>query len=133
MEKKKCLQCENLFVGRPDKKFCSNSCRSRFFYSIDAEFNAHKSRVHEVLRKNRDILAQLNPTGNCIVEKHVLAEKDFNFNFFTTMYRTQGGNVYWFCYDYGFRKLIKNKAYQLVKWLPYMAQCTLLTSAKQLK
>jgi hypothetical protein len=132
MDKKKCMQCGNTIVGRTDKKFCSNTCRSRYFYSLNAEFSSHKAKVHEILRKNREILAAFNPSDKCIVvNKHLLEEKEFNFNFFTTIYRTKSGNVYWFCYDYGIRKLLKNKSYQLVKWQPYMAQCTLLNTVKR--
>jgi hypothetical protein len=125
MDKRKCLQCDNIIVGRTDKRFCSNTCRSRYYYSLNAEFNVHKLKVHEMLRKNRDILAELNPSGKCIVERKLLEEKEFNFNFFTTIYRTNNGHVYWFCYDYGFRKLLKNNSYQLVKWQPYMIQYTM--------
>jgi len=28
MENKKCLECDNEFVGRVDKKFCSDMCRN---------------------------------------------------------------------------------------------------------
>jgi hypothetical protein len=133
MDKKKCIQCENFIVGRTDKKFCSSTCRSRYFYSLNAGFNAHKSKVHEILRKNRDILAELNPSGKCIVDKQLLDERDFNFNFFTTLYRTKSGHVYWFCYDYGFRKFTKNNFYQLVRWQSYMAQCTSMNLEKNIK
>lgn len=122
--KKTCLFCGKKLTGRPDKKFCSGTCRSKYCYSVNAEFNEHKSKVHEILRKNRDILAELNPTGKCIVDKQILEEKKYNFNFFTSVYRTNGGNVYWFCYDYGFRRFLKNNKYQLVKWQPYMEKAT---------
>ena len=127
MEKKKCLVCNSVVVGRTDKKFCSNTCRSRYFYSLNAEFNSHKAKVHEILRKNREILAAFKPSDKYIlVDKHALEEKKFNFNFFTTIYRTKGGNVYWFCYDYGFRRLLKNNSFQVVKWQPYMTKNVLL-------
>ena len=82
------------------------------------------------MRKNREILALLNPTGKRTVDKQILEDKKFNFNFFTTVYRTQNGNVYWFCYDYGFRKLKKGSVYQLVKWQPYMAEVIMMTMNK---
>ena len=125
--KKTCLSCGKKLTGRPDKKFCSGTCRSRYFYAVNAEFNAHKSKVHEILRRNRDILAELNPSGKCVVDKPILVEKKFNFNFFTSVYRTKSGHVYWFCYDYGFRKLSKSDKYQLVKWQPYMVFATAMT------
>jgi hypothetical protein len=128
MEKKKCLHCGKVLAGRTDKKFCTGKCRSGYYYTMNAEFNAHKSRVHEILRSNRDILAEQNPSGKCTVDKQILADKKFNFNFFTTIYRTKGGHVYWFCYDFGFRKLLKDNSYQLVKWQPYMAQCTMMNN-----
>jgi len=128
--KKKCLQCGKLIIGRTDKKYCSDQCRSTYHYNISAEFNSFKSLVHEILRKNRDILAVLNPSGKCIVDKQILLGKKFNFSFYTTIYRTKGGHVYWFCYDYGFRKLLKNNEYQLVRWQSYMAQATMMISSQ---
>jgi len=130
MEKMKCMQCGNTITGRTDKKFCSSTCRSRYCYSLNIEFNSHKIKVHDVLRRNRDILAELNPTGTCVIARNLLEEKEFNFNFFTTIYRLKSGHVYWFCYDYGFQKLLKKNSYQLVKWQPYMAQSTFLNSGK---
>ncbi len=123
---KKCLVCEKLIVGRSDKKFCSETCRSRYYYSVNKEYNILKSKVHDLLRRNREILAELNPSGKCTVDVRELLDRKFNFNFFTTIYRTNGGNVYWFCYDYGFRKLEKGKSYQLVKWQNYMEKYTLM-------
>ncbi|MFO7656152.1 MAG: hypothetical protein R6W78_03730 [Bacteroidales bacterium] len=122
--RKSCLHCGKKLAGRSDKKFCSGTCRSKYCYSVNAEFNAHKSRVHEIQLKNRNILAELNPTGKCIVDKQTLEEKNYNFNFLTSVYRTNGGNVYWFCYDYGFRQLLRSNKYQLVKWQPYMVRAT---------
>lgn len=126
MDGQKCLHCEKLIVGRSDKKFCSGTCRSKYYYSVNKEYNILKSKVHELLRKNRDILAELNPSGKCTVDARELRDRKFNFNFFTTIYRTNGGNVYWFCYDYGFRKMGKGKFYQLVKWQNYMEKYTLM-------
>ncbi|MFO7369813.1 MAG: hypothetical protein R6X09_06035 [Bacteroidales bacterium] len=80
-----------------------------------------------MLRKNRDILAELNPSGKCMVDARELRDRKFNFNYFTTIYRTNSGNVYWFCYDYGFLKIGKGKWYQLVKWQNYMEKYTLMT------
>lgn len=126
MDRKKCLQCGKPIVGRTDKKFCSEKCRSKYNYSTHATYNSFKSTVHELLRKNHDILAELNPTGNCTVEASELQNRNFNFSFVTTIYRTNGGNVYWFCYDYGYRKLGKGKFYQLVKWQNYMEKYTMM-------
>lgn len=132
MEKRKCKQCNTVIVGRTDKKFCSNTCRSKYFNSLNADFNLHKTKVHEILKKNRDILAELNSEGTtCIIDKLTLEKKEFNFHFFTTLYRTNNGNVYKFCYDYGYRKLLKKNSYLLVKWQSYMSQCTSMNSVSK--
>ncbi|MBA7572514.1 hypothetical protein ES708_14297 [subsurface metagenome] len=118
--KKKCLCCDKILAGRADKKFCSDYCRATYYYGKKSDFIKFRNRVHEILKKNRDILAEINTTGKCVTSKSVLGSKGYNFCHFTNIYRTKGGNVYWLCYDYGFRKIQKGNAYLLVRWQEYM-------------
>ena len=120
--KKVCLHCNKTIVGRTDKKYCSDNCSATHHYNKIVEANKFRKSVHEILGRNRDILARLNPEGKCTMPRSILESKNFNFNYFTNIYRTKGGNVYWFCYDYGFRKLPKNNLCILVKWQSYMKQ-----------
>lgn len=58
--------------------------------------------VNRILRKNRRILLQLNPNGKSKVGRKKLANQGFNFKFFTNVYKTKSGKVYYFCYDQGY-------------------------------
>jgi len=71
------------------------------------------------LRKNRRILAGLNPSGKRTVDGISLAEEGFNFHYFTNIYRTQKGSEYYFCYDQGYLKL-DNDQYMLVQKQDYV-------------
>jgi hypothetical protein len=61
--------------------------------------------INNILRKNRRILAELNPRGKIKVHRDALLEKGFKFSYFTNEYRTKSGNVYYFCYEHGYLKL----------------------------
>jgi hypothetical protein len=122
MKKQTCLNCNKPIVGRTDKKFCSDNCRATFHYSKTSDFNRFKNEVHAIHKRNRNILAKLNPNGLCTVSRAVLEKEKFNFNYFTNLYRTKKGDVYWFCYDYGLKRLTKNNSYVLVIWQSYMEE-----------
>ncbi len=55
-----------------------------------------------MLRKNRNILAELNPTGKARVSQQALLDRGFNFNYFTNIYITKNKHEYHFCYDQGY-------------------------------
>ena len=69
--------------------------------------------INNTLRKNRRILAGLNPSGTTKVSKTDLLDQGFKFSYFTNEYITQKGKVYKFCYDYGYLKL-ENDIYAIV-------------------
>lgn len=58
--------------------------------------------INNLLRKNRRILAALNPDGKANVHRDKLLEKGFNFNYYTNVYNTRTGNTYYFIYDQGY-------------------------------
>src|SRR4051812_37119583 len=102
MEQRQCQQCGQKFLGRSDKRFCSDQCRAGYNNTHRAESEKVIVQVNKVLRKNRTILRTLNPVGMTIVRKEFLVERGFNFKYFTTLYTTKDGNQYWFCYDVGY-------------------------------
>jgi hypothetical protein len=58
--------------------------------------------INNILRKNRRILAELNPDGKAKVHKDKLLDRGFKFSYFTNIYRTKQGKNYHFCYDQGY-------------------------------
>ena len=108
MEKRRCLECEEFIIGRSDKKFCSDQCRNTFNNRMNSDHTNLVRNINNVLRKNRRILQELNPTDKAKVYKDKLLEKGFNFNHFTSIYTTKKGSTYFFCYEYGYLQLEDN-------------------------
>jgi len=112
-EKRVCLECGEELRGRKDQKFCSDQCRNTYNNRLHEDANNYVRRVNNIMRKNRRILELLNPNGKVIVDGIRLAEEGFNFHYYTNIYETKQGGVYFFCYDQGYKKL-ENDQYMLV-------------------
>lgn len=113
---KTCMECGEKLTGRVDKKFCSDQCRISYNNRLHAgEEVQYMKRVNIILRKNRKILTQLNPTGKTRVPVSKLKEKGFDFGYFTNLYKTREGSVYHYCYDQGYLALQKDYYLLVVK------------------
>jgi len=110
---KKCLECNEVFQGRSDKKFCSDMCRNAFNNKVKSNDVNLVRNINNALRKNRRILQELNPTGKSKASRSKLLEKGFDFNCFTNIYTTQKNAHDFFCYDYGYLS-IENDYFILV-------------------
>lgn len=111
---KKCLECDEKIIGREDKKFCCDGCRNAYNNKINKDSTNLMRNINNKLRKNYRILCGLNPDGKVKVPRNKLVMKGFDFEFFTSQYITQTGNVYRFLYDHGYMP-IENEMYVLVK------------------
>ena len=92
-------------MGRADKKFCSDQCRSAYNNRANADATNFVRNINNILRKNRRILAELNPKGKNKIHKDKLLEKGFNLNYYTNVYTTKAGKQYHFCYEQGYLAL----------------------------
>ena len=113
-EKRQCPVCGDTIRGRIDKKFCSDFCRNAFNNQQNNYTTNYIRHVNSILRRNRRILDELNPHGKTKTTRSRLAEKGFDFKHFTSIYRTNTGNTYYFCYEQGYLPLEDN-FYALVK------------------
>jgi hypothetical protein len=112
MTVKNCLACERPIKGRTDKKFCDDSCRNNYnnrlySYSIPVVRN-----INNILRKNRRILEDLLSGLDkkvLVVERRKLAEKGFQFEYFTQYFTTKENDQYYYCYEYGYRSIDSEK------------------------
>ncbi len=109
-----CPECGEKIMGRVDKKFCSDACRNAYNNRLNRDSYNLVRQINHVLRKNRRILEALTPEGTTKVTKSKLTEQGFNFKYFTHIYTTKTGTVYYFCYEYGYLPLEDN-FYALVK------------------
>ncbi|MFT4062662.1 MAG: DUF2116 family Zn-ribbon domain-containing protein [Edaphocola sp.] len=104
---KQCLNCGRAIKGRIDKKFCDDACRNNFNNQQNSEQTNFVRNVNNALRKNRRILGiQLSATdGMKKMQREKLLQEGFNFKYHTHQYQNQKGQVYYFCYEYGYLPL----------------------------
>jgi predicted nucleic acid-binding Zn ribbon protein len=112
-EEKVCSECGTKIIGRADKKFCSDQCRVSYNNKLNRDETVYMNNVTNILRKNRRILLELNPTGKARVSRDKMNEKGFDFTYFTSQYKTKEGALYNFCYEHGYLAL-ENNWYLLV-------------------
>jgi hypothetical protein len=117
----KCLNCGKPISGRNDKKFCDYYCRNGHNNKRLNEMEKTIKEVNSILRKNRSILKTLSPHGKTTVEKKYMEVKGFNFRFFTHLFKTNNGDSYFFCYEYGYLSSDGNTVF-IVKWKDYLAK-----------
>jgi hypothetical protein len=118
---RQCLSCGEDFEGRAGKKFCSSYCRSAYHYR-NKQADSLFQQIDRQLKQNRQILKKYNQAGKATVRQEVLLKEGFNPRYFTHFWKAQNGNVYLFCYEFGFFKKSENgkTKYVLIQWQPYM-------------
>lgn len=108
MNQRACEECGAPLLGRTDKKFCSDQCRSTFNNRRNLESNRYVRTVNNRLRKNRRILDELNPGGRIKVSADLLKEMGFDFRYYTSVGSVREGEVCYFCYDQGYIPVYRN-------------------------
>jgi len=114
MELRQCLECGNPVKGRIDKKFCGDYCRNSYNNKINKDSKNLIRNINNRLRKNYKILSDLNLLGKTKVPRTRLYDKGFDFQLFTSMYKTKTGNTYFYIYDQGYLSL-ENEMYLLIR------------------
>ena len=109
-----CPECGNKIIGRADKKFCSDACRNSHNNALNKDSKNLVRNINNRLRKNYRILEALNSKEKTKVTRNRLVREGFNFDFFTSIYTTKAGSVYYYVYDQGYLPL-DNDFYLLVK------------------
>jgi hypothetical protein len=123
MNLKTCQYCGEEIKGRVDKLFCNPSCKSAYHYQKSREKEASLyNQIDNQLKQNRKILKNFNKTGKATVRKEELIKVGFNPKYFTHYWKNKKGDVYLFCYEFGFleRKENGKSKYVLVQWQSYM-------------
>lgn len=115
-EKRACLACGKPVQGRVDKKFCDDYCRNTYNNQTKASSNNLVRNINNALKKNRNILEAILPEGEVMAKAHrdKLTMGGFQFRYMTHTYTNRKGNVYYYCYDYGYLPL-ENDWYLVVK------------------
>ena len=114
-EKKKCLACDKTLTGRIDKKFCNDYCRNAYNNQIKTSNSGIVRKINHALLKNRRILEIiLGVEEMAKTTKEKLLHRGFQFKYLTHTYANKKGNVYFFCYEFGYLPL-ENDWYLVVK------------------
>jgi predicted nucleic acid-binding Zn ribbon protein len=113
---KKCIQCDKAIKGRSDKKFCDDYCRTAHNNDLKSAANNYVRNVNNALSKNRRILESILPDEEKMkkVNREKLLQQGFQFKYLTHTYSNQKGNIYYFCYEYGYLPL-ENDWFLVVK------------------
>ena len=123
MNQSHCLECNEILQGRMDKKFCSVYCKSAFHYRRNKVLTSPLYHIiDKQIKTNRRLLKSYNKAGKSEIRTDVLIAAGFNPKYFTHYWRAQNGNIYFFCYEYGFlnKKDSHPKKYVLITWQTYM-------------
>ena len=101
---KKCIECNKPLKGRADKKFCDDLCRNSYNNKLNSDSNGYVRNINNTLRKNRRILEETLPATEEMakITRSKMIEKGFQFKYFTHTYTNKKGNMYFFCYEYGY-------------------------------
>lgn len=112
---KKCLACDKSLQGRADKKFCNDYCRNAYNNQLKSSNCTIVRNINNILIKNRRILeTTLGTEEMAKANKDKLLQQGFNFKHMTHTYTNKKGNVYFFCYEYGYLPL-ESEWYLIVK------------------
>ncbi len=104
MQPKNCLACDKPVKGRSDKKFCDDYCRNAYNNRVNGINTEVIRNINNDLKKNRQILASLLQNEQVTVKTHRsrLIDLGFKFRWMTHQYTNQNGQIYFYCYDYGY-------------------------------
>ena len=111
------LSCNQKLHGRTDKKFCNDYCRNTHNNRLNSDGNKCVRNINHSLRKNRRILESLLPGERsiCNTTRHKLHSKGFVFTHHTHTCTNKKGNTYYFCYEYGYLVLERERVVVLRK------------------
>ena len=75
-EKRRCLFCGEILLGRSDKKYCDDNCRNNHHYQIkhvddDDDNRYFVKMINAPLWKNRKILMSLNTRRSAVVTSSI--------------------------------------------------------------
>lgn len=117
---KLCLYCNKEIIGRSDKQFCDIHCKSAF---NNSKYNSNENFIRNInkqMRKNRSALRTACPLGKATVRKTFLIKLGMNFKFLTHTYKSNNGNLYYFCYDYGYMPINDPEKVLIIQQQDYM-------------
>ena len=116
-KKKKCKICSTLIIGRKDKLFCSIKCKNYYHVNLRRVTNLEAIKIDRILHRNRSILLEI--MGKNTIQKKVnriiLEQKKFRFNYLTHYHINSKGKTYHWIYDFAWMSFSDDQIYILRK------------------
>ena len=114
-----CRQCGKKIFGRSDKKFCNHACRNVWNNENRFHTKSALNLVNAILKRNRNVLRNILPDSvkTIRIQKIQLEAQGFNFSYFTSACKRKNGQVFFFCYEFGYVP-VGNECYFIVKNRP---------------
>ncbi|MBN2682166.1 MAG: hypothetical protein JXR58_06630 [Bacteroidales bacterium] len=78
-----CIQCNERFSGRSDKKFCSDYCRNQYNYSKSRYAEKDILDLHCRIRKNHRIICNIYKSGCGKIDINILKGLGYNLEIVT--------------------------------------------------
>ena len=111
--KRRCPICNGPVLGRSDKRFCSNQCRTHHHNLLLRDEYAPVKRINKILRKNRTVLMKYHQSNALKVLSNKMKYDGIDFSFFTHIKSDAKNHPIIFCYDYGYQ-MINHDEYQIL-------------------
>ena len=96
-----CKICKKIILGRKDKVFCSSSCKNIYHKGLRKFVNQKTIDIDKILHRNRAILQEVigKKKVQIKVNRIVLSQKNFHFNYHTHIHVNKSDKVYHYLYD----------------------------------
>ena len=99
-EDRHCLECGEPLYGRPDKKFCSTSCKSKYHGEMRRWHNMLYATTLENLNRNYAILEHMYTLHSTGCQLKELSEMGFMPDFVTHKVEKKGKHLEYRCFDF---------------------------------
>jgi len=97
---KNCQECNRPVVGRADKRYCDDYCRSSYHNKRYRGLNKEVQEVNSILKNNRKVLAKLCIDEMSLVSRTQLVAEGFDFKYATSVEKFKDYNCR-YCYEFG--------------------------------
>ena len=98
----RCLECGAILYGRPDKKFCTTTCKNRYNNRLRSRTTRVKNRIINILLKNHEILTTMDNAGKRCADLADLALDGFVPSCITGYRKGRYNHDEYACFDFRF-------------------------------
>lgn len=96
-----CKICKKAIIGRTDKVFCSQNCKSFYHRKLRAFVQKNTFDIDSILHRNRAILQEVlgKRLSQIKVKRIEMSKRNFHFKYHTHFHINKSGKMYHHVYD----------------------------------